>query len=149
MWLSVSKPARNLIERMQTRDASARIAAEEVLGHPWVMFYTEHTLKSLSIKLKLKTRPEAMYEADQSSQLKLNGPKSKSADSSEGLSTSISSSKCWVPCDSLEPAECELLDALTVAISQVRISEPKWSRLCGSLSSIQQQCSANSLCKAF
>lgn len=32
IWESISKPARDLIERMLTRDVSARITAEEVLS---------------------------------------------------------------------------------------------------------------------
>lgn len=45
------------------------------------------------------------------------------------------------------------VDALAVAISNVRISEPKRSRLCGPSGPIEQQCSsnltANALCRAF
>ncbi|GAB4861320.1 hypothetical protein Ancab_036481 [Ancistrocladus abbreviatus] len=148
MWLSVSKPARNLIEKMLTRDVSARIAAEQVLGHPWIVFYTEQTLK-LPVTPKLKTQLNATYEVIGSSQWKLDGSTVKIALPSEGSSSSASSSKCRVTSDSAQRDDYELLDALTVAISQVTISEPKRSRLCGSLCSMQQQHSASSLCKAY
>ena len=35
VWESVSKPARDLLSRMLTRDESARITADEVLSKPF------------------------------------------------------------------------------------------------------------------
>ncbi|KAJ6370294.1 hypothetical protein OIU76_028547 [Salix suchowensis] len=53
----------------------------------------------------------------------------------------------------VEQHDCGLIDALTVAISRVRISEPQRSRLCWPTSPIQQEFSSNSkinnLCTAF
>ncbi|CAN6895949.1 unnamed protein product [Brassica oleracea] len=54
VWESVSKPARDLLARMLTRDESARITADEVLRHPWILFYTDRTLKTMCIKSKHK-----------------------------------------------------------------------------------------------
>ncbi|XP_061345052.1 serine/threonine-protein kinase PEPKR2-like, partial [Gastrolobium bilobum] len=54
MWESISKPARDLVGRMLTRDISARITADEVLRHPWISFYTERTLKILPVESKSK-----------------------------------------------------------------------------------------------
>lgn len=52
-----------------------------------------------------------------------------------------------------EQDEMGLVDALTVAVSHVKISEPKRSKLCGSTSPVEQQHSsnltANNLCRAF
>ena len=52
-----------------------------------------------------------------------------------------------------EVQDCVLVDALTVAISRVRISKPKRSRLCGPTGPVQQECSSNikvnNLCTAF
>ncbi|KAB5516006.1 hypothetical protein DKX38_026654 [Salix brachista] len=44
----------------------------------------------------------------------------------------------------VEQHDCGLIDALTVAISRVRISEPERSRLCWPTSPIQQEFSSNS-----
>ena len=63
-------------------------------------------------------------------------------------------------CDSLSDSsqrsddqdECGLVDALTTAITRIRISEPKRSRLCSPAITIQQECSSNlknNLCTAF
>lgn len=56
-------------------------------------------------------------------------------------------------CESEDQDDCGLVDALTTAVSHVRISEPKRSRVCGPTGPIEQQCSsnmkANNLCKAF
>jgi hypothetical protein len=55
--------------------------------------------------------------------------------------------------NSNDPDECVLIDALATAISHVRISEPKRSRLCSPTGPIVQQGSSNmkasNLCKAF
>lgn len=57
-------------------------------------------------------------------------------------------------CDKqLEEKDHDLVDILAAAISRVRISEPKRSRLCSPANPIQQECSSNitvnSLCAAF
>ncbi|PNT61356.1 hypothetical protein BRADI_5g14235v3 [Brachypodium distachyon] len=36
---------------MLDRDASSRITADGVLSHPWVLFYTECTLKAVTANL--------------------------------------------------------------------------------------------------
>lgn len=56
--------------------------------------------------------------------------------------------------DDEDENECVLIDALATAISHVRISEPKRTRLCGGPTGpiVQQGSSnmkANNLCKAF
>ncbi|KHG12529.1 Serine/threonine-protein kinase PEPKR2 [Gossypium arboreum] len=62
--------------------------------------------------------------------------------------TSLSSS-----CKSKEQDKNGVVDLLAVAISHVRISEPKRSRLCSPTRPIKQQCSSNltvnNLCRAF
>ncbi|KAF3445978.1 hypothetical protein FNV43_RR11156 [Rhamnella rubrinervis] len=117
IWQLISKPARDLIGRMLTRDVSARITADEVLRHPWILFYTERTLKTIPIN--------------------------------EGSSPLSSSDSC----ESEDQDDTGLIDALATAVSHVRISEPKRSRVCGPTGPIEQQCSsnmkANNLCKAF
>jgi len=56
-------------------------------------------------------------------------------------------------CKSEDPDDFCLVDVLATAISNVRISGPKRSKLCGSTGPIEQQGSsnmqANNLCKAF
>lgn len=147
IWESVSKPARDLLERILTRDVSARITADEVLCHPWILFYTERTLKTLSIKSKLKNQPgPPSYLPITTTKLVSNGfPNEK---------TSPASSSGSLDQESEEQDDCDgLVDALAVAVSNVTISEPKRSRLCGPTSPIREQCSSNmttnNLCKAF
>lgn len=72
-------------------------------------------------------------------------------DGSHGeITSSISSSESS---DSGEEDDSVLIDVLASAISHVRISEPKRSRLCGPTGPMDQQGSsnmnANNLCKAF
>ncbi|GAB2271378.1 hypothetical protein Dimus_006217 [Dionaea muscipula] len=144
MWQSISKPAQNLMERMMTRDVSARITAQEILGHPWIMFYTEHTFRSFSVKSKVKPRLVATPEQGiGNAQLRVNSNFNKA---SLGRNTSASNFISR-PCPEGHE-NCDLLDALTAAISQVSISEPKRTRL-AVMTPIQHQYSANSLCEAF
>nr|KJB64200.1 hypothetical protein B456_010G036700 [Gossypium raimondii] len=89
---------------------------------------------------------------------KFNSPRSESS------ATSIDSGSCSQrphlvlssnssSCKSEELDENGVVDVLAVAISHVRISEPKRSRLCSPPGPIEQQCSsnltANNLCRAF
>lgn len=116
------------------------------------MFYTERTLKTVSIKSKMKNQvgltschpatapvPEMYgYKVENGSIVE---------DSNHHSSADSWSSK------SEEQDEMGLVDALTVAVSHVKISEPKRSKLCGSTSPVEQQHSsnltANNLCRAF
>ncbi|KAL5844405.1 hypothetical protein ACOSQ4_010363 [Xanthoceras sorbifolium] len=152
IWETISKPARDLLARMLTRDVSARITADEVLRHPWILFYTERTLKTLTIKSKLKNQAGASSRQ----LIVLPGPDSDENKTYGGShcegSYRISSAES-LSYKSEEQDECGLVDVLAVAISNVRISEPKRSRVCGPSGPIEQQCSsnltANNLCRAF
>ncbi|KAK9930339.1 hypothetical protein M0R45_027378 [Rubus argutus] len=147
IWESISKPARDLIGRMLTRDVSVRITADEVLRHPWILFYTERTLKALPIKSRSKNQAVPPHQLAIAPRLKavLNKPEDGSL--SETLSAPSSSGSC-----KSEQDDCGLVDALATAVSHVRISEPKRTRLCSPTGPIEQQCSSNmkaNLCKAF
>lgn len=146
IWDSVSKPARDLLERILTRNADSRISADEVLSHPWIIFYTERNLKSLSFKSKSKQ--QHMITGTGTTSLVESSSRKKMV-MLDGLTTTTASawSRSTV---SEEQDECGLVDALAVAISHVRISEPKRSRLCVPKSPIREQCSSttNNLCKA-
>ncbi|KAH9756379.1 serine/threonine-protein kinase PEPKR2 [Citrus sinensis] len=152
VWETVSKPARDLMARMLTRDVSARITADEVLRHPWILFYTERTLRTLTIKSKLKNQVGASHHHPailsgvESDENKID--RGSRNDESHALSSSESLNS-----ESEVQDEGGFVDALAVAISNVRISEPKRSRLCGPSGPIEQQCSsnltANTLCRAF
>ncbi|KAJ4833928.1 Serine/threonine-protein kinase pepkr2 [Turnera subulata] len=152
IWESVSKPARDLLARMLTRDVSARITAEEVLRHPWILFYTERTLKTLSIKSKVKNQVRNNY-AERGNVLALELLRNKVGCCSIDDDSDQHSPSHTLSSKSEEQDECGLVDALAVAISHVKISEPKRSRLCAPTGPIEQQCSsnltANNLCKAF
>lgn len=110
-------------------------------GHPWLLFYTERTPKTLPLKSNLKYRIGAPG-------LKSDGNRIHGGSPSEGLSPLSSSDSC----KSEDQDDFGLVDALATAISHVRISGPKRSKLCGT-GPIEQQGSsnmqANNLCKAF
>lgn len=146
MWESISKPARDLIGRMLTRDTSARISADEVLRHPWILFYTAQSMKMLPIKIKLKNQTGATSRQLVASPEPRLG---RNIIDNGSVSELPSSESCY----SDDQDECALIDALATAISHVRISEPKRTRLCSPTGPIVQQGSsnmkANNLCKAF
>lgn len=130
-WESISGLARDLISRMLTRDVSTRMAADNILKHPWILFYTECPSKVLLTRTKvIVPRIELERVATLAiSSIESSSQKSEEADDSTGL-----------------------VDVLAAAISRVRISEPKRTRLCVPASPIQQECSSNmktNLCTAF
>ncbi|KQJ90577.1 serine/threonine-protein kinase PEPKR2 [Brachypodium distachyon] len=134
-WKSMSVLGRDLISRMLDRDVSSRITAAGVLSHPWVLFYTECTLKAVTANLCVTNKivaPCFPWDRIRSH-----------CDSSASDSSSQRSE---------DQDECGIVDALTAAITHVRISEPKRTRLCSPAISIQQECSSNlksNLCTAF
>ncbi|CAD5312537.1 putative serine/threonine-protein kinase PEPKR2 CAMK-CDPK family [Arabidopsis thaliana] len=151
VWESVSKPARDLLARMLTREESARITADEVLRHPWILFYTDRTLKTMCIKSKHKS------QAGSSTCLQNRSPTEKTDLNRADREKKIPSDS---PTDSFSNTEEEedesgVVDVLVVAIANVRISEPKRSRVCSPTNNpIEQQhssnlTSTNTLCRAF
>lgn len=145
-WASVSKLARDLLERIFSRDVATRITADEVLSHPWILFYTERTLP-----FKYKTRHSGGVTTLVSASV--SRPEPDKITSGHITNDSTSAVDRHFSC-SIEQDDSNLVDALSVAVSHVRISEPKRSRLCGGPNSpIREQCSSNvkpnNLCKAF
>ncbi|KAF0913297.1 hypothetical protein E2562_021948 [Oryza meyeriana var. granulata] len=134
-WESISSFARDLISQMLNRDVPSRITADEVLSHPWVVFYTECPLKAVTANLSFTNKiiaPRITWD-----KIRLH---------CESISSDSSSQR------SADQDECGIVDALTAAITNVRISEPKRSRLCTPAIPIQQECSSNlksNLCTAF
>ncbi|KAL8060933.1 hypothetical protein ABFX02_02G055900 [Erythranthe guttata] len=123
IWDSVSQSARDLLSKMLTRTTSTRFTATEVLKHPWISFYTEATLKAHSLESKKKKN------------------------------LGFGSCSEVVDRDDEEEEDGGLVDVLAVAISRVRISEPKRSRICSPSRTVQSDCSSNlttsNLCTAF
>lgn len=152
VWESISKPARDLIERILTRDASKRISADEVLRHPWILFYTERTLRTLSFKTKSRSHSAPPLEQSAIG-TRSEDVETKTTVGSFGACANSAPLPGSQADDDTEKDDCEFVDALAVAISHVRISEPKRSRLCGPTSPIREQCSSNlqsnNLCRAF
>lgn len=120
-------------------------------GHPWISFYTEPTLKTLTLKpkknlVRLTSRQLTCIHGPESERKRLVSHDSLSDDSSPTLASSDSS-------EVVEEEDGGLVDVLAVAISRVRISEPKRSRICSPSRPIQQECSSNlktsNLCTAF
>ena len=111
-----------------------------ISGHPWILFYTESRSKALPIKSK--ARNCAVVERINFAAISLSNATSSPSWSSLGSSSHKSE----------EQDEYGFVDVLAAAISRVRISEPKRSRLCLPASPIQQECCSNmkaSLCTAF
>jgi len=111
-----------------------------------MLFYTAHSLTMLPIKSRLKNQIGATTQPLVAvPEPGLGGNRIDNYSLSEG---SFSES-----CTSDDQDECVLIDVLASAISHVRISEPKRSRVCGPTGPIVQQGSSNmkpnNLCKAF
>ncbi|CAN4111951.1 unnamed protein product [Withania somnifera] len=142
-WESVSQSARDLLSCMMTRDVSARYSADEVLRHPWILFYTEPALKNHAKPIKSQLTATTRIEWERRN-LAFCSP----SDDDFG-STLTSGSLSKMP----EGEETGFIDALTVAVSHMNISEPKRSRICSPARTIDQECSlniqANHLCTAF
>lgn len=147
VWESVSQLARDLIAHMLTRDVSSRLTADQVLSHPWILYYTEPTLRTFTFKQKMKTHvrltsslvtPISGVGSDINKSV-TNGL--SLGDDSKLVFTSFNLTK------NTEDDDSDLVDVLAMAISRVTISEHKRSRL------IQQECSSNmtinNLCTAF
>ncbi|XP_072990863.1 serine/threonine-protein kinase PEPKR2 [Typha latifolia] len=135
LWGSVSELARDLISKMLTRDVSSRMTADEVLRHPWIVFYTE--CPSRAIPCKLRVTNSSLTPRIQWERIRADCDSSCSDTSSHR---------------SEDQDECGFVDVLAAAISRVRISEPKRTRICGPAIPIQQECSSNmkaNLCTAF
>lgn len=125
----------------------------DVSGHPWIIFYTERNLRSLSFKSKSKHQAgPSLHTAATTSLIELT--RKITIDGTKvinNLSASLLTSRSSGRDDSEEQDDTGLVDALAVAISHVRISEPKRSRLCVPTSPIREQCSSvstSNLCKA-
>lgn len=106
-------------------------------------------MKTLPIKSKMKNQGGHSHQLAIVPKLKSDQSRTKNGYLSEGSSPPPLSDSC----ESEDQDDCGLVDALATAVSHVRISEPKRSRVCGPTGPIEQQCSsnmkANHLCKAF
>ncbi|KAL8136522.1 hypothetical protein V2J09_002523 [Rumex salicifolius] len=146
IWASVSQLARDLIARMLCRDVCKRLSADDVLRHPWILFYTQPSLTAMKFKPKVRksTRATTMRQVTVESSVesvsnhsKPVGSRSNGADQPYLTGSSKSD---------------ELVDVLAVAISHMNISEPKRIRLCNPNTPTQQKNSSNlktNLCTAF
>ncbi|PIN17683.1 Ca2+/calmodulin-dependent protein kinase, EF-Hand protein superfamily [Handroanthus impetiginosus] len=150
VWDSISQPARDLLSKMLTRNVSTRFSANEVLRHPWISFYTEPTLTPPTLKPydnpTLTPKQLTHTHRTESERKRLICHSSLSDDSSLTSASAYST-------EVVEGEDEGLVDILAVAISRVRISEPKRSRICSPSRPIQQECSSNlktsNLCTAF
>ncbi|KAL0412670.1 UNVERIFIED_CONTAM: Serine/threonine-protein kinase PEPKR2 [Sesamum radiatum] len=127
VWGAISQPARDLLSKMLTRSVSTRLTANEVLTHPWIYFHTEPTLKTLTLEpkknyVRLTPRQLNCIRGQESERKRLISSNSLSDDSTTSFASGHSS-------ESPEGEDGGLVDVLAAAISRVRISEPKRSRL--------------------
>lgn len=111
-------------------------------GHPWILFYTAPSLKNLAKPIKSHLTVRTRIEQE-----RRNLAFSSLSDDFGSTLTSGSSSK--MP----ESEDSGFIDALTMAVSHMKISEPKRSRICSPARTINQECSSNiqsnHLCTAF
>ncbi|KAI8011782.1 Serine/threonine-protein kinase PEPKR2 [Camellia lanceoleosa] len=147
IWESISKAAQDLIERILTRDVATRITADEVLSkHPWILLYTDRTLRTLSIKSKSKSRSPPPPSQLPAFTTRLEEPNDcRTAYDSFGETTDPASLPGSLSRKTEEQDDSGLVDALAVAISHVTISKTKRSRLCIPTNPIQEQCSSKQL----
>lgn len=119
--------------------------------HPWISFYTAPTLKTCAIRprnnnVRSTSRQLTSTQGKESERKRLIYCNPLSDDSSSTLASDSST-------EVVDGESGGLVDVLTVAISRVRISEPKRSRICSPSRAIQQECSSNlttsNLCTAF
>lgn len=132
-------------------------------GHPWIMFYTESNIKvrSSSSKRKKHTYP---VKDEWSESLPSLSPRTRERRAQfinsiptehgedESLSGDLLSRPKQPEYDIQAAGKYDLVDALASAISRIRLSEPKRSRLCTTTYPVPQQCSSNlksSLCTTF
>lgn len=134
-WESVSVHARDLISRMLNRDVSSRLDADEVLRHPWILLHSE---------CQLKAEFSSLWHDNKTTMPRIHHERIRSDCQHLSSESSID--------DSDEADECGIVDALAAAITQIRISEPKRSRICTSAIPTKQE-SPSSLkgnaCTAF
>jgi hypothetical protein len=88
-------------------------------GHPWILFYTE---------CPLKAEFSHLWNTNRAASPRIHWDRVNS--DWESVSSESSSDK------SEELDECGIVDALTAAVTQVRISEPKRSRLCSPVNQV-------------
>ncbi|XP_042438038.1 serine/threonine-protein kinase PEPKR2-like [Zingiber officinale] len=135
-WASVSDLAKDLVCRMLTRDTSKRITIDEILLHPWILFYTKCPSELMPRKPRIRSsKPILAMERI-------------AALISSSLTTESSSN---TRSEEQHDGNC-FVDVLATAMARVSISETKRSRLCGPMHPIQQQRSSNmeaNLCTAF
>ncbi|CAL5394579.1 unnamed protein product [Camellia sinensis] len=144
IWESISKAAQDLIEGILTRDVATRITADEVLSkHPWILLYTDRTLRMLSIKSKSKSRspppPPSQLPAITTRLKEQND--CRTAYDSFGETTDPALLPGSMSRKTEEQDDSGLLDALAVPISHVTISETQRSRLRIPTNPMQEQCS--------
>ncbi|KAL8195203.1 hypothetical protein R6Q57_025606 [Mikania cordata] len=144
LWDSISQPACDLIAHMLTRNVSDRYTAEDVLRHPWIIFYTNPTLESLTF-----TSGQQTHRTLTSQQL----TDMIDMESERSFSSFDENPTPSVPQDITENEDCCMVDVLALAISHVRISGPKRTRIYSPANPVQQDHSSNitmmSLCTAF
>lgn len=152
VWERVSPPARDLLSCMLTRDVSNRFSAAEVLSHPWILFYTETTMKTHKL-LPSRKKQVNMTSRQLTANTGVESERNRSTISNSLYDDSRPTFSSYTSEKMLEGEDSALVDILAVAISHVRISEPKRSRLWNPARPMQAECSSNmkagSLCTAF
>nr|XP_043627923.1 serine/threonine-protein kinase PEPKR2-like [Erigeron canadensis] len=137
LWDSVSQSGRDLIGHMLTRNVSERYSADEVLRHPWILYHTKPTLEFLTFSTLTSQQLTNMMEVE----------------SQRNTNFFSESSTSLFLHDISKDEDCCMVDVLALAISRVRISEPKRSRIQSPTNPAQQEHSSNitmkSLCTAF
>lgn len=123
-------------------------------GHPWISFYTDPTLKASNAEQKKNhvrsiSRHLTFVQGPESERKRAASLNSLCDDSSPPLATTSTNDLV----DDYDDEEDDgLIDVLASAISRVRISEPKRSRICSPSRVIEESPSTlktSNLCTAF
>ncbi|XP_057856249.1 serine/threonine-protein kinase PEPKR2 [Cryptomeria japonica] len=129
-WKSVSEPAKDLLSRMLSRDVEKRVSPDEVLNHPWVLYYTESDMELFKeSKLISPFKPDRKQDKDTSSPEErtekciCRNLQSSLVDLVDHALLSLSENEC-----EKQETNIDLVDVLCAAISQMRISKHKKSR---------------------
>eukprot|EP00253_Pinus_taeda_P018552 PITA_18552 len=161
-WQSISGLAKDLLSRMLSRDVEKRLSPKEVLSHPWIEFYTEPNVKIpasipkgkncfLAVKgqcLEESPLPLSPCKRERRAQFANSIPTEYGEDESFCRPLQGFPRLRQPEIDIQAVRTYEIVDALAVAISQIRLSESKRSRLRVPACPVPLQCPVTMQCSS-
>eukprot|EP00252_Welwitschia_mirabilis_P012391 TRINITY_DN27424_c0_g2_i1.p1 TRINITY_DN27424_c0_g2~~TRINITY_DN27424_c0_g2_i1.p1 ORF type:complete len:481 (-),score=105.39 TRINITY_DN27424_c0_g2_i1:248-1690(-) len=159
-WQALSARARDLLSKMLSRDPEKRPSPQEVLRHPWILSHTESLQadsptrkkhKISHIRVRNVASQKIVQEAAAGPRLETKR-ESSSRESRPFASPRRKSCYSNIQQEFQTPIQLDIVDALATAISRMKLSEPKRSRLCLTTCPITDPSPSNikmNMCKAF